>query len=275
MQFKYFLPLLFILVGVACNKEENSDDNCQPVAPDPGQDRIIDEGSSVTLSVAAGYDTYQWSTGEEGTQIEVDSAGSYWVKVTQCGKTLSDTVKVYLRYKTIRLETDSGTIRFWLYPKTRLHRENFLELAGSGFYDGLLFHRVVAGFVIQGGDPEGTGYGGPGYTIPAEIYSSPGHLFGAVGAARLGDDVNPERESNGSQFYIVSDPNGEPGLNGAYTVFGQVFDGLDVVTKLSQVPVDNQHRPLTDLPMLSVSIEYYSLQELADNFGFVPEIPSN
>jgi peptidylprolyl isomerase len=102
---------------------------------------------------------------------------------------------------------------------------NFVFLAREGFYDGLTFHRVEPGFVIQGGDPLGDGTGGPGYTVPAEIGLP--HTAGAIAMARQSDAVNPERASSGSQFYITLAPT--PQLDGAYTVFGQVIEGMDVV----------------------------------------------
>ena len=105
---------------------------------------------------------------------------------------------------------------------------NFVFLVNQGFYDGLTFHRVVPGFVIQGGDPLGTGTGGPGYTVPAEIKLP--HVEGAIAMARLGDQQNPQRASSGSQFYITLAPT--PNLDGAYTAFGQVTSGMDVVKKI-------------------------------------------
>jgi protein-export membrane protein SecD len=106
---------------------------------------------------------------------------------------------------------------------------NFCFLAEQGFYDGLTFHRVEPGFVIQGGDPTGTGTGGPGYTVPAEIELP--HVEGAIAMARQGDEVNPTRASSGSQFYITLAPT--PQLDGAYTVFGQVTAGMDVVQSIA------------------------------------------
>jgi peptidyl-prolyl cis-trans isomerase B (cyclophilin B) len=102
---------------------------------------------------------------------------------------------------------------------------NFVFLSCQGFYDGLTFHRYEPGFVIQGGDPLGQGNGGPGYVVPAEIGLP--HVEGAVAMARLPDQVNPQRDSSGSQFYITLAPT--PFLDGAYTVFGQVTGGVDVV----------------------------------------------
>jgi cyclophilin family peptidyl-prolyl cis-trans isomerase len=106
---------------------------------------------------------------------------------------------------------------------------NFYFLAQQGFYDGLTFHRVEPDFVIQGGDPAGTGSGGPGYTVPAEIQLL--HVEGAIAMARLPDQTNPERASSGSQFYITLAPT--PFLDGAYTVFGQVTAGMDVVQSIA------------------------------------------
>lgn len=106
---------------------------------------------------------------------------------------------------------------------------NFVFLARQGFYDELTFHRVEPGFVIQGGDPLGSGTGGPGYTVPGEIQL--GHVRGAVAMARRADQVNPERASSGSQFYITLDET--PHLDGAYTVFGEVAAGMDVVESIA------------------------------------------
>ena len=106
---------------------------------------------------------------------------------------------------------------------------NFVFLAEQGFYDGLTFHRVEPGFVIQGGDPAGTGGGGPGYTVPAEIQLP--HVEGAIAMARLGDQVNPDRASSGSQFYITLAPT--PFLDEGYTAFGHVIEGMEVVQSIA------------------------------------------
>ena len=106
---------------------------------------------------------------------------------------------------------------------------NFVFLSRQGFYDGLVFHRVEPGFVIQGGDPTGTGGGGPGYTVPAEIQLP--HVEGAIAMARRADQVNPTRASSGSQFYITLAPTSF--LDGAYTAFGRVVEGMDVVQSIA------------------------------------------
>jgi cyclophilin family peptidyl-prolyl cis-trans isomerase len=113
---------------------------------------------------------------------------------------------------------------------------NFVFLANQGFYDGLTFHRVEPGFVIQGGDPLGSGGGGPGYTVPAEIKLP--HVEGAIAMARTSDQVNPKRESSGCQFYITLAPT--PFLDGAYTAFGKVTQGMDVVKKIAKGDVIQQ-----------------------------------
>ena len=236
------------------------------------------------------------------------------------------------------IETTLGTIKVKLYNDTPLHRDNFIKLVKEGFYNDLLFHRVIKNFMIQGGDPESKnasagkqlGVGGPGYTLPAEIkYPERFHKRGALSAACQGDEVNPEKKSSGSQFYIVwgevySDGKldaiekqltqmqeqkifhalaathrseiinlrrnrdqeglyalqeelikqtqkkmkelgpvrltaeqrqvyktvgGTPHLDGDYTVFGEVKEGLDVVEKIQQVQTGNADRPVKDIRM--------------------------
>lgn len=129
------------------------------------------------------------------------------------------------KYSEAVIETNKGTIRFKFFTEDASKTvENFVKLAQKKFYDGLLFHRVVPGFVIQGGDPNGDGSGGPGYMIKAEFNSKP-HLAGTVAMARASDP-----DSAGSQFYICLDR--QPFLDGKYTVFGQVEEGMEVVQKI-------------------------------------------
>ena len=182
------------------------------------------------------------------------------------------------------IETEYGNMKAELYNSTPIHKENFIKLVKESFYDSLLFHRVIPGFMIQGGDPisktapSGTplGSGGPGYTIDAEIGAP--HFKGTLAAARTGDAVNPERKSSGSQFYIVQGSvqddamldswqvrkgfvyneaqrnkyktiGGTPQLDGDYTVFGEVIEGFDVIDKIAAVQRDNRDRPLQDIRM--------------------------
>lgn len=134
------------------------------------------------------------------------------------------------KYQAV-LQTSKGDITLELYPdKAPLSVTNFIQLAKAEFYNNLKFHRVVPNFVIQGGDPQGNGSGGPGYTVKAEIGLP--HKKGALAWARTGDETNPERKSSGSQFYITLEAT--PFLDGAYTVFGQAILGMDVVAKIQQ-----------------------------------------
>lgn len=137
----------------------------------------------------------------------------------------------------VRLTTDFGVIDIELRPDVAPKTcENFIKLVKEGFYDSLTFHRIIPGFVIQGGDPKGDGTGGPGYTVPAE-FSDLKHVEGAVATARQSDQVNPTKASSGSQFYIVCRQ--APHLDGQYTIFGMVIAGIDVVHKIENVPLGN------------------------------------
>lgn len=177
-----------------------------------------------------------------------------------------------------------GTIKVMLYDSTPKHKENFIKLANEGFFDGTLFHRVIQGFMVQGGDPDSKGaapgrqlgMGGPGYTLDAEIGAP--HFRGTLAAARLGDAQNPQRRSSGSQFFIVQgrdvndqmlnsientngikyseaqrnlykEVGGAPFLDGQYTVFGEVVEGMDVVDKIAAAQKDQFDRPLEDVKM--------------------------
>lgn len=159
--------------------------------------------------------------------------------------------------------TNMGVIKVKLYSKTPKHRENFARLAFSGFYDGILFHRVINGFMIQAGDPltkdpdkaSSYGTGGPGYTIPAEFVPEYTHLKGALAAARRGDAANPYKESSGSQFYLVQDEYGCNSLNGDYTVFGQTVEGFDVIDKIAAVETGAKDRPVQDVKIITIRLD--------------------
>ena len=264
------LSVLAIAI-VSCKKDEEEQQPApQVIEVNLGSDASLVEGFTITLDAGISGADYQWSTGETSQTIDVDTTGKYWVSVIKGEASGSDTIEITMQYKTIKVETDFGDFRMWLYHSTPLHRQNFLGLTEQNFYDSLIFHRVVYDFVIQGGDPDGTGYGGPGYTIPAEILDELHHDYGAVGAARQDDYYNPERESNGSQFYIVCDPDGEHYLDSLYTVFGFVFSGMDAIFEISQVPVDSvSKRPYDDVFMKNVSIENFTAEELENNFNYI------
>lgn len=186
--------------------------------------------------------------------------------------------------RKVLVSTPYGDITIELYNETPLHRDNFIKLVEDGFYDGTLFHRVIKDFMVQGGDPhskdaapgERLGVGGPGYTIPAEFVPGLFHHKGALAAARQGDQINPRKESSGSQFYIVqgrivqpqeldqieqrtgrvftneqrltyTTVGGTPHLDNDYTVFGRVTSGLEIIDQISVVPTDGANRPREDV----------------------------
>lgn len=160
----------------------------------------------------------------------------------------------------VEMETTMGSIQLVLYNDTPLHRDNFVKLVKEGFYDGLLFHRVIKGFMIQGGDPDSRtaapgqllGEGEAGPAIDAEIEPYIRHKRGSLAAAREGDDVNPERKSSSCQFYIAWGKYAH--LDGKYTVFGEVTQGLDVVESINGVATDANDRPVADVRIVKARI---------------------
>lgn len=161
--------------------------------------------------------------------------------------------------------TNLGTIKVRLYKDTPRHKANFTKLALAGYYDSLLFHRVINGFMIQGGDPytrdtskiDMWGMGGPNYTIQAEMRDADGnplhrHKKGALAAARRGDVANPYKESSGSQFYIVQNADACIHLDGEYTVFGETVAGLNVIDRIATVKTDRLDRPVSDVIIISI-----------------------
>ena len=191
----------------------------------------------------------------------------------------------------VLFETSMGNITIALYDNTPKHKENFLKLVENGYYKDVLFHRIIQGFMIQTGDPDSKkapagkmlGQGGPGYTIPAEFRAENYHKRGAVAAARQADQVNPTKASSGSQFYIVDgqkfDANylaqiayqyrksftkeqqevyatqgGAPFLDGDYTVFGEVVEGMDIVDKIAAAAKDRNDRPLNDIKIIATKV---------------------
>lgn len=160
------------------------------------------------------------------------------------------------------IRTNMGTIKIKLYKETPLHRDNFHKLVSQKYYDGLQFHRVIRDFMIQTGDPASKdpaayaqyGKGGPGYTIPAEIFPMFTHKKGALAAARKGDKANPNRESSGSQFYIVHNPETCAQLDGQYTIFGETIEGFDVIDKIATVTTGEKKADLPNNPVIIESI---------------------
>ena len=206
------------------------------------------------------------------------------------------TIRKKDRKRDVLMETTMGSLLIRLSDRTPLHRDNFIRLVKQHFYDSVLFHRVISGFMIQAGDPNSRralphqplGNGGPGYTLPAEFVPELFHKKGALAAARMGDQVNPEKASSGSQFYLVQgrtytdagldsmesyffpgrkiDPvyrdyyksgGGVPHLDQQYTVFGEIVSGLNVLDSIASVPVSkgpDRDRPLTDVRILSAKL---------------------
>lgn len=173
-------------------------------------------------------------------------------------KTKARTIEISKKWDyLVKIKTPQGEIEALLFDQTPGHKLNFLKLAESGFYDSTLFHRVFDDFMIQGGDPlskdesQGrAGTGGPGYTLPAEIDSARfKHDKGAFAAARKADDVNPKKESSGSQFYIVESNKGAHHLDGGYTVFGKVVKGMQTVESIAAQSADRKGRPNEDIRM--------------------------
>lgn len=189
------------------------------------------------------------------------------------------------------MQTSKGELIIKLYDETPIHKANFIKLVEKGYYDSLLFHRVINDFMIQGGDPRSKnasrykqlGGGGPGYTLEAEINPKFIHKKGALAAARDPDDVNPKRRSVGSQFFIISGRKyprkymprfeegrgkkyteeeliayetlgGAPHLDGQYTIFGEVMKGLDIVDNIAAVKTNSVDRPLNDVYIIKMKL---------------------
>jgi cyclophilin family peptidyl-prolyl cis-trans isomerase len=159
---------------------------------------------------------------------------------------------------TIKVDTSEGSFKLTLDGKAAPQTvKNFIKLANEGFYNGLKFHRIVEGFMIQGGDPKGDGTGGPGYNVPAEIKLK--HTKGAIAMARLPDQINPKKESSGSQFYITLDA--QTFLDGEYTVFGYVTEGMNTIEKIGSTPTEpnpmtgEQSIPLKEVTINKVTVE--------------------
>jgi len=240
-------------------------------------------------------ETYLWDFGDGNTSTEespshtYSTSGNYLIILkAEKGKKSSTAEKRLLvqapKNCIVELSTSYGNMLIELYNNTPLHRDNFIKLVEDGFYNDLLFHRVISGFMIQGGDPrsknakagDALGSGGPGYQVDAEIKNF--HIKGALAAARTSDSVNPMRKSSGSQFYIVQgqkqtdaslmnmelskgityspeikkayiEQGGTPQLDADYTVFGQVIKGMDVIDKIGAAKTKRGDRPEEDVKM--------------------------
>jgi cyclophilin family peptidyl-prolyl cis-trans isomerase len=182
------------------------------------------------------------------------------------GKPKKDTI--------VTISTSFGDMVVVLFDETPQHKANFLKLAKEGFYNNTTFHRIINDFMIQGGDKNSKdedktndGAGDIGYQIPAEFNPALKHVRGALAAARQGDFVNPQRQSSGSQFYIVENHNGTPHLDNQYTVFGQVISGLDVIDKIADQPKDGRDRPTNDIRM-TMKVQKLKKKKIAKLYGY-------
>lgn len=240
-------------------------------------------------------ESYAWDFGDGAKSTEANPthrythSGNYEVvlNATKGSKTVTKKQMVQITAPErclIEIETEFGTMTAELYNATPKHRDNFIKLAEEGYYNDLLFHRVINGFMIQGGDPDSRnapagkmlGMGGPAYQIPAEFVDTLAHVKGALAAARTN---NPEKKSSGSQFYIVQGGGpmkeemlnqieaskgfhytpeqrqeymtlgGTPFLDRDYTVFGRVIKGLDVIDKIAVTQTAPGDRPVKDVKM--------------------------
>ncbi|HEX2985791.1 MAG TPA: peptidylprolyl isomerase [Caproiciproducens sp.] len=156
----------------------------------------------------------------------------------------------------VTIQTGKGSIKAELYPEIAPNTvKNFISLVKDGFYNGTIFHRVIPGFMIQGGDPEGTGMGGPGYSIKGEFSANrfQNDLKHSRGVLSMARSMNPN--SAGSQFFIMVDD--APHLDGQYAAFGKVIEGMEEADRIVSVQCDYNDRPLEDEIMESVNVETF------------------
>lgn len=246
--------------------------------------------------------SYLWDFGDGTTSTEANPnhkyslSGKYKIKLIAKKGNKESIVEKELNVNApenclVEMETTAGTITIRLYDNTPKHRDNFLKLAVEGFYNGLLFHRVISNFMIQGGDPDSKdaepgkrlGMGGPGYQVPAEFNTENFHVKGALAAARMGDAANPEKKSSGSQFYIVHGKpvskqelgimesrkgivypddvketylkdGGVPFLDMEYTVYGIVEKGMDIIDTIAKTQTDGADRPTSDVKIVKINV---------------------
>jgi len=290
----YFLGLSFIALA-SCNVPSAAFLVHQEEAEAPSKIEFINR------SEKAEY--FEWDFGD-GT-FSTDSnpehrytrSGEYTVSLKAIAGTKARSIEQMVSVKPptdklVQMETQFGTMIIKLFDETPLHRDNFLKLVEEGYYDSLLFHRVMQGFMIQGGDPNSRGAeanarlgtGGPGYQIPAEFNEALIHQKGALAAARTGGPSNPEKKSSGSQFYLVQgtpvdekqlnmlerrrgttysddakaiygELGGTPFLDMDYTVFGIVLEGLEVIDEIAALKTGAGDRPEADVAMKIIVIK--------------------
>ncbi len=268
----------------------------------------IEEGARVApvdvkfTNSSTNADSYKWDFGDGNTSVEKEPmhryllSGNYTVTLNAIkgGKTITSTQMIKINAPKeclVNMSTSAGDMVFRLSDLTPKHRDNFIKLADEGYYENLLFHRVINGFMIQGGDPTSKnakpgarlGSGGPGYKVDAEFTPKLAHVKGALAAARQGGPGNPKLRSSGSQFYIVHGKSvnersleqrelkagfeypeeikeqylkvgGTPMLDQGYTVYGQLLEGWDVLDKIAGSSTDGADRPTQDVIIKKVTV---------------------
>jgi len=289
--------LFFIVLSItfACNR---------PVAKFVSSQERMQAPSNINfVNQSEKAENFLWDFGDGSTSDDINpthryvQSGTYAVVLSAIsGKKIRKTEQMISidppQSTLVEIQTSYGNMLVKLYDETPQHQANFLKLSGEGFFDDLLFHRIIKDFMIQGGDPTSRGAapgarlgsGGPGYQVPAEFNPYLIHKKGALSAARTGDAVNPEKKSSGSQFYIVQgqpideaqlkmferrkgleysdeqkaiymNQGGTPFLDMDYTVFGEVIEGLEVIDKIAAVQTDAADRPSEDVKMKIVVIK--------------------
>ena len=287
---RYSILLFAVFLSISCSKTTlnfTSNQQSGDSAPAKFEFKVSEDN----------FDRYEWMMGDGATSSDTIVKHRYYLsgkyevvlKGFKGKKIKQHKKEIYVAAPEkclVRIETSYGEMIAELFDDTPKHRDNFSKLAEEGFYDDLLFHRVINQFMIQGGDPQSKGAdismplgsGGPGYQIDAEFSPVRAHVKGALAAARLGDMANPQRKSSGSQFYIVHgrtvnesalgqyeaklgldypedvkagylNNGGVPFLDQQYTVFGQVIEGLEVIDKIAATRTNGQDRPLENISM--------------------------
>jgi len=291
----YRFSIFFIgIIFISCSGPKSAFDIGEYELQAPSKLKFVNKSQKAT--------SYLWDFGDGNSSTDVHPthkflhSGRHVVTLTAIKdkKIHTETKEIVLNAPKeclVEMITSAGSMTIKLNDETPLHRDNFLKLAESGYYEGILFHRVVKGFMVQGGDPDSKnapsgkrlGVGGPSYNIPAEFHDTLVHIKGALAAARQGDGVNPKKESSGSQFYLVQGKpisesqlenfelqknitytdtskaiykslGGAPQLDKEYTIFGCVIDGLEVIDAIADEATDSADRPVKDVKIIRVKV---------------------
>lgn len=284
----FYIGLTILLMTAACSR---------PVARFSYEGELNAPAEITFENESEKAETYEWDFGDGSSSTEVSpshryrQSGNYIVRLKAMkdkkARMVEEQVQILAPDQClVEIETPFGNMLVELFDATPEHRDNFVKLTREGYFDSLLFHRVIDGFMIQGGDPNSRnaasgqplGTGGPGYTLPAEFVDTLAHVKGMLAAARTGGPSNPQKRSSGSQFYIVQGKSvtetelnqmegrkgirypknvreaylklgGTPFLDQEYTVFGRVIEGLDVIDRIAEVQTDARDRPQEDVWM--------------------------